>query len=104
MIKPKKLVPAALPASDAPAPFDIADASAVQALLSGTAEPEQQQRALKWVIEAASATYLPGFRSGEEGRRSTDFMLGRIFVGQQIIGLLKVNISKLRRDANAAAG
>lgn len=100
-MKKPKLVPATLAPTDAPAPFDIADASAVQALLAGEAEPEQQKRALRWIIEAASATYLPGFRSGEDGRRSTDFMLGRIFVGQQIIGLLKVSIAKLRRDENA---
>lgn len=103
MTKKPILVPAKPVAVDAPAAFEVADASALQALVLGQADPDQQMRALKWIIESASGMYLTGFRPGEDGRRNTDFMLGRIFVGQQIVGLMKVNISKLRRSENVVA-
>jgi hypothetical protein len=40
-----------------PAEYEVADAAAIQALANGTAEPHQQQRALKWIIEQAAGTY-----------------------------------------------
>jgi len=89
-LKPLKADPASTPA-----PFDLADAEAVHMLAAGTAEPAQQKRALKWIIESAAATYQWPFR---EVARETDIALGRQFVGQQIVGLLKLDLSKLRRD------
>ena len=78
-----------------PARYDIADASAIQALQDGTATPEQQQRALKWVILAASGMYDFHYYASA---RDTDFALGRAFVGQQIVKMTKLNISALRRE------
>lgn len=102
-MKKPVLRPAAPLEIDAPASFALADASALQALVAGDADPDQQKRALKWIIESACGTYAPAFRPGTDGARNTDFMLGRIFVGQQIVGLTKLNLSKLRRSENAAA-
>lgn len=80
-----------------PPHYDIADASAIQALQRGEATFEQQQRALKWIIENACKTYdMPYRPGGDEGRRDTDFALGRQFVGQQIVKLLKLNLSIMR--------
>lgn len=77
-----------------PAPYDLADASAIQALIRGEAEPHQQQRALKWIIEQAAGTYEFNFYPSD---RETAFALGRGFVGQQIVKLSKLNLSTLRR-------
>lgn len=83
-----------------PAPYDLADASAIQALIRGEAEPHQQQRALKWIIEQAAGTYEFNFYPSD---RETAFALGRGFVGQQIVKLSKLNLSTLRRaDAQSS--
>ncbi len=77
-----------------PAPYDIADASAIQALMRGEADAYQQQRALKWIIEQAAGTYEFQYYPSE---RDTAFALGRGFVGQQVIKLSKLNTQSLRR-------
>lgn len=83
-----------------PATYTLADASAIQALHRGDASPDQQQRALKWLIEKASNTYEFHFYPGD---RDTAFALGRGFVGQQVVKLLKLDLSSLRRQANETA-
>lgn len=77
--------------------YDIADVSAIQAVLSGTAEEDQQRRAMKWIIESAANMY--GFQYYPNDR-DTNFALGRAFVGQIIVGVSKLNISALRRKEN----
>ena len=84
-----------------PVSYDIADAGALQALMRGDATQDQQQLALKFVIENLSGSYEVSYRPGEEGRRDTDFAEGRRFVGLQIVKLLKLNLPALRRDNNA---
>lgn len=79
------------------APWELADASALQALQRGDADAQTQQRALKWIIERGCATYDLSFKPGEDGRRETDFAEGRRFVGTQIVMMLKANLSLLRR-------
>ena len=81
-----------------PAEWELADASAIQAMAHGVASPEQQQRALKWIIEAAAGTYEMSYRpGGEDGRRDTDFAEGRRMVGNQIVKLVNVNLAAMRR-------
>jgi len=67
----------------------------MQALARGEANSDQQQRALKWLIEQAAGTYEFQFYPSD---RDTSFALGRGFVGQQIVKLLKLNLSSLRRQ------
>lgn len=80
------------------APWELADAAALQALQRGDADSHAQQRALKWIIESGCSTYDLSFRPGEEGRRETDFAEGRRFVGTHIVMMLKANLSLLRRN------
>lgn len=75
------------PPVDAFPPFEQADAFALQALKTGTANEGQQQRALDWIIRIAALTHDNPFRTGRDG--STEFMCGRQFVGQAIIEVLK---------------
>jgi len=91
----KKLTLADAPHS--PAAYDVADAAAMQAIADGIADEHQQRRALKWLIEAAAITYEFHYYPSE---RDTAFALGRAFVGQQIVKMLKLNVSKMRRDEN----
>lgn len=76
--------------------FEDADAVAIQALGNGTATAPQQKRALDWIIIKAAGTYDFPYRP--ESDRDTNIALGRMFVGQQIVKLLKVKIGLLRRE------
>lgn len=78
--------------------WEVADASAIQALGAGTADAEQQRRALKWIIEKGAATYDISFQpGGPDGARLTEFAEGRRFVGTQIVKLLKVSLAAMAR-------
>lgn len=80
-----------------PVPYDDAITAAIRALNTGTATPEMQQRALKWIIETAAGTYDQPFRpGGQDGARETDFACGRMFVGQQIVKQLKIVLPERR--------
>lgn len=78
------------PAPFAPAPWENADAAAVQALAVGKATPDQQQRALNWMINSAAGTYDLEYRTEP---RDHAFASGRRFVGLQIVKLLKINLA-----------
>lgn len=72
----------------------------MQALSKGVADASQQGRALNWIINEASGVSLWPYR---ESQRETDIALGRQFVGQQIVGLLKINISAMRQHETREA-
>lgn len=75
-------------------PAEPADATALQALVRGDCPPHLQQRAMNFIIYKLCGTYLPTFRrGGPEASREQDFALGKQFVGQQLVGLLKVKTS-----------
>lgn len=79
-----------------PPHYEFADVSALKGLAAGTANPEQQQRALKWIIENACATYELSYRPTSD--RDTTFAEGRRFVGLQIVKALHLDLSTLRKD------
>lgn len=80
-----------------PADYELADADAVQAIMRGEADEQQQKRFLTWVVEQAAGTYQFHYYGNE---RDTAFALGRAFVGQQIVKMTKLNLSALRRAKN----
>ncbi len=59
----------------------------IRALFEGAATGDQQKMALEWIIFRACGTGEDPFVPGDDGRRSTDFNLGRQFVGRQIARL-----------------
>ena len=81
-----------------PATYEVADAVAAQAFMRGEADKAQQKRALDWIIGQAARThdlhYFP------DNAHDTDFALGKAFVGQQIIKMLKLNTLKLTKKDN----
>ena len=90
----RKLVALQPSQGSVPAPVTSSDAAAIQALASGTANDGQQKHALKWILEEACALPKWPYR---ESQRETDIALGRHFVGQQIVGLMNINVSQLRK-------
>ncbi len=88
-IKADRLKPIPTPSPIEPAPFDDIIVHGIHALADGDASPQQQKKVLEWIINAASRAAGPGHYQ-PESPRNTDFALGRAFVGQQIIGILKI--------------
>ena len=80
-----------------PTPYGEEEAGAAKALFRGEAKPHQQQLFLDWLINIASGTYDESYRPGEEGRRDTDYALGKANVGRTVVKMIKVNIQPKRR-------
>ena len=79
--------------------YDIADVTAIRALVNGEATPEQQKRALDWIIVKAAQTYEIPFDLDSD--RVSAFYAGRMFVGQQIVKLMKLNPELLRKKGSS---
>lgn len=80
-----------------PANYEIPDVAAIQALARGDAAPEQQKRALKWIIESAAMTYDQSFVPGHP--EVGPFIEGRRSVGNQVVKLMKLPIEALKASA-----
>lgn len=89
-IKPLPATPADLPAG-----FVLADIAAVQAVYQGTGTPEQQKRAMEWVIKGAAQIGSQSYRAGDS--HATAFLEGRRFVGAQILSLLAMSTEDLKK-------
>ena len=83
-----------------PSEYDLADATAIQGLHNGTATPEQQKRALTWLIAKSCRTYDQTFIPGPEGARESDFAQGRRSVGLELVKMLSIDLSNWRRTQN----
>lgn len=78
-----------------PPAWEKPDAAAFQALARGDCSPDQQRRALKFLIENLCGTYDLSFRPDD---RATVFAEGRRFVGLQVVKLLNINLEKFKHD------
>jgi hypothetical protein len=76
-----------------PAPYEEPDTYAIKSLATGTANEGQQKRALKWIIETLCGTYDQPYRPGDDGDRDTVFACAKMFVGQQIVKQINVNLN-----------
>ena len=88
----------AQPVTKKPPPYfrcdwDVADASALQALAAGTADATQQKRALDLIIRNVSGYYDLSFQPGMPDAAA--FMEGRRFVGAKIVELLSISVRDL---------
>jgi hypothetical protein len=63
--------------------------AALQAMQAGTASEHQAREGMKWIIENACATYQQTFIPGDP--YASAFMSGRVFAGQQILKMLRLN-------------
>lgn len=73
-----------------PCSYEYHDVVAMKALASGTATPDQQTRALKWIVETAAGLYEEHYFSGEGGDRNTAYDLGKAYVGRSIVKLVNM--------------
>lgn len=80
------------------ATYDEAEVLAVKAVAAGNASPEQQKRALDWIIQKAARTYDEPFMPGQHDL--TLNLLGRRNVGLQIVKLINVPVKKLVPSKN----
>ena len=87
-IKASRLKTVPLPSPLDPAPLEDLIIYGIHALADGNASPRQQQKVLEWIITEASRAAGPGHYQSND--RDTAFALGRAFVGQQIVGVLKI--------------
>ena len=77
-----------------PVAYDDATIYAVRAWRDGNADAGQQKIAFDWVVRALCRYPDQAFRlGGEDGRRATDFMEGRQFVGRSILKLLEPEVT-----------
>lgn len=86
-----------------PPQWQPADAQSLKALGRGDATPEQQRRALEWIIREACGTYDFAFRPGANDR-DTNLALGRQMVGQQIVKLINLDLAALGSALGNTAG
>ena len=74
-----------------------ADAAALQAMKRGEATPDQQVRAMEFILgnicERNGMSWRPG---GLEGDRETSFAEGKRFVGNQIVRIVNTPLSKIK--------
>jgi hypothetical protein len=85
------------PPADSPAPFDLPDVAAIQAVYRGEATADQQKRAMDWIIKGAAQIGGQSYRAGDS--HATAFVEGRRFVGAQILSLLEMSMEQLRKKA-----
>lgn len=81
-----------------PTEWEAADALSMQRLAMGTANSIEQKRAIKWILTCCGVldeAYRPG---GEDGRRDTDYALGKASVGRQVMKLARVNLSLIKGE------
>lgn len=92
--RPPKKVLRPLPAPDprAPASFTDVEAHAIQAIIRGDASAHQQRMAMQWIITQGAIAYGQHFN---ENDRLEAFALGRAFVGQQLIGIARIDLIRL---------
>ncbi len=77
-----------------PSAWELEEAGAIQAVAYGKADEHQQQRAMKYIIEALCATYDMSFRAVNP--HETSFAEGKRFVGLQLVKLINTNLSRLQ--------
>lgn len=82
--------------------YELADASALKAVFAGTADPEQQKRAINWILKVPCSLGDWPYVVGDADQ--THVHLGRQFVGHQIMKLIQAPLGEMRRrEPNADA-
>lgn len=83
-----------------PADWEPADVGAIKACIAGEARPDQQQRAMSWIINKAAMTYDQSF-AGPGQSDVMAFIEGRRSVGNQIVKLSKIDLAALNKITEA---
>lgn len=81
--------------------FDLADAIAVKAVASGTADEVQQRRAMEWILNGLCRIRDLSYT---ESPRDTDFNEGRRFVGLEIAMYWQTSVETLKQLSTKRRG
>jgi hypothetical protein len=92
--QPKKLFEPWAP----PPSVTVAEVAALKAVAACNASPEQQKRAMDFIIERVAGTYEEVYCPGETGNRDTAYALGKRRVGTYIVSLLNADIRRFKSD------
>jgi hypothetical protein len=79
-----------------PTPWEPADALSIKRVASGAANALEQRRAIEWIMRCTGYGGEPYRPGGEDGRRETDFALGKASVGRQIAKILNIDLTRVR--------
>lgn len=82
----------------APPEATVSEVAAIKALAVGNASPDQQRRALDFIIERVAGTYEEVYCPGDGGNRDTAYALGKRRVGTYIVSLLSADIRRFKTD------
>jgi hypothetical protein len=75
---------------------DAPELHAIKALVAGKASEHQQRLFLAWFNRVSGVNENPYRPGGEDGRRETDFALGKKFVADQFYSLARTEIPTTR--------
>jgi len=75
--------------------YDMADVSAIKAVAAGTANAEQQIRAMQYIRHVLCAENDMTYRTGDNGRRDSDFAEGARFVAIQLARIINSSSADL---------
>ena len=81
-----------------PVEYVKADVAALQAMRRGEATPDQQIRAMDYIVGTVSDRNGMSYRPGPDGVTDTAFAEGRRFVGNQIVKLTNTPLSKINEE------
>lgn len=92
-----KLTAAPLPPAHEMPAAEMADIRAIQALLSGIANEDQQLRFVQWFNKATGVDLNPYRPGGQDAQRDTDLACGKKLVGDWFYSLAKSVIQSQQR-------
>ena len=78
-------------------PCEKADIQAIKALVRGEAAPDQQKRAVDWIITQAADFYGASFGASHS---ETDHHEGRRFVGWLIVNISNMRLIRRQEESN----
>lgn len=93
----KKTKQVTAPSPLLPYVWSLPEARAIQNVANGKATPEQQQLAMRVIVDGICATYDEPYRPNDEGGRDTSFALGKANVGRQIVKLCNLNLALFKK-------
>lgn len=80
--------------------LDVSEVAALQAVAAGSATADQQQRAMRVIVEKICLRYEMPYVPGADGERDTCLGLGRMRAGTIITSFLNADIKRFKKDQN----
>lgn len=84
-----------------PPELELPEVAALQAVAKGTASPDQQQRAMRVIVEKIGCAYEETFCPGVDGARNSDFFQGRRRAGTMLRSFINAPLKNFK-DPDAA--